>query len=134
MNFNEWTRVEKRYNRRGYRHDHKVSFWSTKQRSTSDKKRFSCNISKDLIDEVGANVFSLYEKNGVFAFVPNKRGEFKKVIKGSVVTGITNEISKNIITACGGDPNSEKVMFDAVVIDGAIMFPKDKAEAMALIY
>lgn len=131
MNFNEWTRVRKPEGKRGYRHDHVVSIWSMNQKG---KKRYNCNISKDMLDALGTTVYSLYEKNGVFAFVPNKHGEYRKHPKASIMTGMGSDMCKDILVACGYAPETNRVKIDAVIIDGAIMFPKDKAEAMALIY
>ena len=72
-------------------------------------------VSQNLIRESGAEVFTLKNKGGLYAMVPDENGSLRAI--GSRMLGISSAVLDDMVEKIGDDE------CQAQVIDGAIVFP-----------
>lgn len=72
-------------------------------------------VSQNLISESGAEAFTLKNKGGLYAMVPDENGPLRAI--GSRMLGISSAVLDEMVEKIGEDE------CQASVIDGAIVFP-----------
>ena len=105
----------------GFKLDHKIGF-----RKHSNAAGADMTISADLIKEANAKTFDLYRRDNVFALVPNVEGCLYIGKDSNRVAGIGKYAIFEVAEVCGLDITEQVQHVNAIVIDGAIIFPKER--------
>ena len=121
--FDGWEKQDKLITQSGLglKLDHKIGF----RKHTNDAGG-DMTISSDLLKEANAKSFDLYKRNDVYALVPNVEGCLYIGKDSNRVSGIGKYAIIDIAEVCGLEITTQVQHVNAIVIDGAIIFPKER--------
>lgn len=118
--FDTWKTVDVEIpTRQGNYLDHSIGFRDNPQGGAA------IVISVDLLREINAKRFSLKSNNGIFALIPDDNGDLC-VGKANRIKGTTRTFARKVASECGINMGSTTKYVNAIVFDGAIVFPKER--------